>query len=157
VRIHSQTFVLSTLVAAVAFGWDSRDTDPLQQLAWQADLQIRTLEITRSKAGLSVRVLVYTEHDDEARDARLVVLLPVGVGVQRLGAGCTASAGPPMVPALRASVTCELGTIADRGYHEVLLAITQPPPGVPTRLGVFAYSGTPDPRPGNNYAERVLP
>jgi hypothetical protein len=138
-----------------AFG--SRDPIAGQQLAWQADLQIRTLEITRSRTGLTVRVLVYTEHDDEARDTRLVILLPVGVGVQRLGEGCTASAGPSMVPALRASVTCELGTIADRGYYEVLLAITRPSAGVPTRLGVFAYSGTPDPRPGNNYAERVLP
>jgi hypothetical protein len=146
--------LLSALVVLAAFG--IREAAG-QQLSWQADLQIRTLEITRSRTGLSVRVLVYTEHDDDARDARLVVLLPVGVGVKRLGAGCTASAGPSMVPALRASVICELGTIADRGYYEVLLSITQPPRGVPTRLAVFAYSGTPDPRPGNNYAERVLP
>ena len=147
--------VFSALSALGALG--VRDAVAGQQLAWQADLQIKILEITRSRTGLSVRVLVYTEHDDDARDARLVILLPVGVGVKRLSAGCTASAGPSMVPALRASVTCELGTIADRAYSEVLLSITQPASGVPTRLGVFAYSGTPDPRPGNNYAERVLP
>ena len=128
-----------------------------QELAWQADLQIKTLEVTRGKAGISVRVVVYTEHDDEARDVRLLVLLPVGAGVQKLAEGCSASAGPSMVPSLRATVTCELGSIANRGYHEVVLSIAPPTASSPTRLGVFAYSGTPDPRPGNNYAERLLP
>ena len=127
------------------------------QLAWQADVQIKTLEVTKARSGISVRVVVYTEHDDVARDARLLVLLPVGVGIQRLVAGCIASAAPSMMPSLRATVTCELGSIADRGFHEVLLAITQPSSGVTTRLGVFAYSATPDPQPGNNYAERILP
>jgi len=128
-----------------------------QELTWQADVQIRTLEVTRAKAALSVRVVVYTEHDDEARDVRLLVLLPVGAGIQRLVAGCAASSGPPMVPALRATVTCDLGSIADRAFHEVVLTISRPPQGAPTRLGVFAYSSTPDPRPANNFAERILP
>ena len=154
-NLPARKVVFPALAALAALG--VRDALARQPLAWQADLQIRTLEITRSRTGLSVRVLVYTEHDDAARDTRLVILLPVGVGIKRLSAGCIASAGPSMVPALRASVTCELGTIADRGYSEVLLLITRPTEGVPTRLGVFAYSGTPDPRPGNNYAERVLP
>jgi hypothetical protein len=128
-----------------------------QPLQWQADLQIRTLEVTKSRGGISVRVVIYTEHDDEARDVRLLVLLPVGVGLQRLAPGCAASAGPSMVPSLRATVTCRLGSIADRGLYEVLLTTTLPPKGAPKRLGVFAYSDTPDPVPGNNYAERTLP
>ena len=128
-----------------------------QPMHWQADLQIKTLEVTRSRAGISVRVVVYTEHDDMARDVRLLVLLPVGVGIQRLATGCVASASPSMVPSLRATVTCELGSIADRGFQEVMFTTTLPPQGVQKRLGVFAYSGTPDPVPGNNYAERALP
>ena len=128
-----------------------------QQLAWQADVQIRTLEVTKARSGLSIRIVVYTEHNDEARDTRLLILLPVGVGIQRLVPGCSASAGPSMMPSLRATVTCELGSIADRGFHEVFLAITAPGSATPTRLGVFAYSATPDPQPGNNYAERILP
>ena len=128
-----------------------------QRLAWQADVQIKTLEITKARSGLSVRVVIYTEHNDEARDARLLILLPVGAGLQKVGAGCTASTPPSMMPSLRATVTCELGSIADRGFHEVLVAITPPSSGGQSRLGVFAYSATPDPRPGNNYAERVLP
>lgn len=143
------------LISALLGGSGFPDTR--QQLTWQADVQIKTLEVTKARSGLSVRVVVYTEHDDEARDARLLVLLPVGSGIQKLGTGCTASAAPSMMPSLRATVTCELGSIADRGFHEVSLAIVPPADGSQSRLGVFAYSATPDPRPGNNYAERVLP
>jgi hypothetical protein len=124
---------------------------------WQADLQVRTLEITKTRGGMNVRIVVYTEKNDEARDVRLVVLLPVGVGVDRLAQGCAASAGPSMVPSLRAIVACDLGALADRGYREVQLGTTLPPEGLQKRLGVFAYSATPDPIPGNNYAERALP
>ena len=145
------------LLSAAALLGGIGDAVISQPLAWQADVQIRTLEVTKARSGISVRIVVYTEHDDEARDARLLILLPVGVGVQRLVAGCTASAGPSMMPSLRATVTCELGSIADRGFHEVLLGITAPSSPTPTRLGVFAYSATPDPKPGNNYAERILP
>ena len=153
-RIHRRGALL--LVATALVG-GVRDSGRSQKLAWQADVQIRTLEITKARSGISVRVVVFTEHDDEARDARLLILLPVGVGVQRLVAGCTASASPSMMPSLRATVTCELGSIADGGFHEVLIGITAPSSPTPTRLGVFAYSATPDPRPGNNYAERILP
>ena len=155
VRIARRRLGLCPLVASALVGAGHADTS--QRLAWQADVQIRTLEITRARSGMSVRVVVYTEHDDEARDARLLILLPVGAGIQKLVAGCRASAAPSTMPSLRATVTCELGSIADRGFHEVLLAITPPSQGAPSRLGVFAYSATPDPQPGNNYAERVLP
>jgi hypothetical protein len=128
-----------------------------QPLKWQADIQIRTLEITRSRTGMSLRVVVYTENDDEARDAKVLILLPVAVGIEKLGPGCTATAGPSMMPSLRATVACDLGAIADRAFREVLLATTLPPDESPRRFGVFAWSATPDPKPGNNYAERIVP
>ena len=128
-----------------------------QSLKWQADIQIRTLEITRSRTGMSVRVVVYTENDDEARDAKVLILLPVAVGIDKLAPGCTAIAGPSMMASLRSTVVCELGVIADRAFREVHLATTLPPDQSPRRFGVFAYSATPDPRPGNNYAERSIP
>jgi hypothetical protein len=106
---------------------------------------------------VSVRVVVYTENDDEARDAKVLILLPVAVGIEKLGPGCTATAGPAMMPSLRATVACDLGGIADRAFAEVQLATTLPPDQSPRRFGVFAYSATPDPRPGNNYAERMIP
>jgi len=128
----------------------------LQQV-WQADIQIRTLEITRNKGIINARVVVYTENDDEAQNARLLILLPIGVGLDRLAPLCTATPGPSMVPSLRATVTCDLGVIPDRGFREVVLSTTAPTTALPKRFGVFTYSSTPDPVPGNNYAERIIP
>ena len=131
-------------------------TDDAQGQVWQADVQVRTLEVTKTKASITARVVVYTEKDDEARDSRLIVLLPLGVGIDKLGPGCTATAGPSMVPSLRAAVECDLGSIPDRGIREAVISTTIPPDIVPKRFGVFVYSTTPDPAPGNNYAERTI-
>ena len=124
---------------------------------WQADIQIRTLEVTRNRNSINLRVVVYTENDDDAQNARLLILLPVGVGIEKLAAKCDAMPGPSMVPSLRAAVACELGAIPNRGFHEVTLTTTVPANAHPKRFGVFTYSGTPDPVPGNNYAERIIP
>ena len=127
-----------------------------QSQRWQADIQIRTLEVTKMKTNMSVRVVVYTENDDEARDARLLILLPVGIGIERLAARCAASAGPSMVPSLRGTVLCDVGTISNGGFREVTITTTLPSEPLPKRLGAFIYSSTPDPAPGNNYAERTI-
>ena len=131
-------------------------SDDSQSQVWQADVQIRTLEVTKTKSVITARVVVYTEKDDEARDSRLIVLLPLGVGIDKLGPGCSATAGPSMVPSLRAAVQCDLGSIPDRGIREAVITTTIPPDVVPKRFGVFVYSNTPDPAPGNNYAERTI-
>jgi hypothetical protein len=128
----------------------------IQTQVWQADIQIRTLEVTRSRSAMTARVVVYSEKDDDARDARLIVLLPLGVGIERLAPGCAATPGPSMVPSLRATVECDLGSIPVHGLREVLVSTTLPPDALPKRFGVFAYSATPDPMPGNNYAERTI-
>ena len=131
-------------------------TDDAQSQVWQADVQIRTLEVTRTKSAMTARVVVYTEKDDEARNSHLIVLLPLGVGIDKLGPGCSAAAGPSMVPSLRAAVECDLGSIPDRGIREAVVTTTIPPDIIPKRFGVFVYSNTPDPAPGNNYAERTI-
>lgn len=137
------------------FGAGDTLLEPQSPQRWQADIQIRTLEVTKMKTNMSVRIVVYTENDDEARDARLLILLPVGVGIERLAAGCTASAGPSMVPSLRGTVLCDVGNISNGGFKEVTLTTTLPSEP-PKRIGAFAYSRTPDPEPGNNYAERTI-
>jgi hypothetical protein len=144
---------LFALAIPVAFHHDGAS----QPVLYQADIQIRTLEVTKSRTNLMVRVVIYSENNDEARDARVVILLPLAIAVEKLDPGCSAASGPAMVPQLRATVACELGAIADRGYREVHLATSLPPDETPRRFGVFAYSATPDPKPGNNYAERIIP
>ena len=145
------TLSLLTLMAHT-----SAATDDAQNQVWQADVQIRTLEVTKSRSSMTARVVVYNERDDDARDARLVVLLPLGVGIDRLAPGCSAKAGPSMVPSLRAAVECDLGSIQNRGIKEVVVVTTLPPDVLAKRFGVFVYSSTPDPIPGNNYAERTI-
>jgi len=143
-----------TPLALLLAGGAQVGTDTPQ--TWQADIQIRTLEITRTRNSLNARVVVYTENDDDAQSARLLILLPVGVSIERLESGCVATPGPSMVPSLRATITCELGVIPNRGYREVLLSTTAPATPQTRRFGVFTYSATPDPVPGNNYAERTI-
>ena len=61
-----------------------------------------------------------------------------------------------MVPSLRAAVECDLGSIQNRSIKEVVVMTTLPPDVLAKRFGVFVYSSTPDPIPGNNYAERTI-
>jgi|SRR5687768_13572820 len=146
-----------SLLPLLLLGAGNPPVRPQSLQRWQADIQIRTLEVTKTKTNMSVRVVVYTENDDEARDARLLILLPVGIGIERLAGRCAASAGPSMVPSLRGTVLCNVGSIANGGFREVTLTTTLPSEPLPKRLGAFTYSGTPDPMPGNNYAERTIP
>jgi len=148
------TALTLSLLAVIAHS--GAETDGAQGQVWQADVQIRTLEVTKSRSSMTARIVIYNERDDDAREARLVVLLPLGVGIDRLGHGCAATAGPSMVPSLRAAVECDLGSIQNRGIKEVVVITTLPPDALAKRFGVFVYSGTPDPIPGNNYAERTI-
>jgi hypothetical protein len=44
-----------------------------------------------------------------------------------------------------------------RSHREVFVVTTTPPIGVVRGFGAVAMSETPDPRPGNNFAERAIP
>jgi hypothetical protein len=144
--------VVAGFVAALTAGWPASAEERL----WRADIQVQSLRVTRLDANLLARIVVYSDNDDEARSARVEILVPVGVGIVRMAVGCTASAGPPGVSVLRARVTCELGTVPVRGSREVFVMTTIPPSGIPRTFGAFAMSDTPDPKPGNNYAEGML-
>lgn len=126
------------------------------QAVWQADLQIRGLSVSETKGGLRVRVVVASEFG-EAMAARVEIMLPVGVGVTELSPGCVAGPNPPGVRALRARVVCRLGDLPSRSSREVQVATTAPPSNFARGFGAVALSDTPDPRPGNNFAEKTLP
>jgi len=125
------------------------------QRRWQADIRIESLAIAPvGKGSLTVRIQVASDDQETARESRLEVLVPVGLDVLRLGAGCRASASA--VPHLTGRVTCELGDIPVRGLREVLLVTTRPPAGAVAHFAAFVMSNTPDPRPANNFAERLV-
>jgi hypothetical protein len=156
----------ATLVALVA----APGHPSSRQAVWQADVRIQLLEVTvlrgptaGTKPGqasttarqLSARVVVASDNDDEARGVRLDVLLPVGVGVVRLPAECRAS--PSAVATLTGRVTCDLGVIPVRGRREVTVSTTATVNANGARFAAMVSSDTPDPVPGNNFAERGVP
>ena len=127
-----------------------------QHLLWQADLLVRSLTITEEKGNLAARVVVASE-SGEALSARLEILLPVGVGIVTLGSGCKAGPSRTGISELRARVECNLGNMPARSHRELYIVTTAPPLGVARGFAVVVMSDTPDPRPANNFAERVIP
>ncbi len=125
------------------------------QHVWQADLQIRALLVTASNGHLTAKVVVAAEQG-EAMAAKVEFLLPVGVGIVHLGTGCAPGPSAPGVPSLRARVICPIGNLRPRDTREFLVTTTMPPSGMDSRFGVIATSDTPDPKPGNNFAEKAV-
>ena len=126
------------------------------QHVWQADLQVRSLTVSETNGNLVARFVVVAEIG-EAMAAKVEIMLPPGVGIEELGAGCTAAPNPPGVSALRARVLCTIGNLPIRSFRELFVTTTQPPPGGSRGFGVIATSDTPDPKPGNNFAEKGIP
>jgi hypothetical protein len=126
-----------------------------RQTVWQADLRIRSLEVSELKGNLTARVVVVSEFGT-ASAVRVELLLPVGVGLLEVSPGCTAGPSPTGVSALRARVVCLLGDIPLRVIRKMQVVTTTPPPGLTRGFGVIAISDTPDPRPGNNFAEKAI-
>jgi len=122
---------------------------------WQSDVRIESLEVTAAKTGssLNARAVIAADGDDAARSVRVEIMLPIGVGVLRLSDGCRPSPSP--VTGLNARVTCDLGEIAAHSSREISVSTTARLSSLPLRLGVFAFSDTPDPSPANNFAERL--
>ena len=124
----------------------------------QADVQVRSVSVTRSpsKAGkpqLVCEVVVYSYHDDDAGNATMRILLPVGVHVISLSAGCKSSTTIPF-DGSQGFVTCNLGDIAVGVSKNVRVVTTLPIyPDVHNTFGAFVWSNTPDPDPHNNYGE----
>ncbi len=74
-----------------------------------------------------------------------------------LGSGCVAGPNVTGISALRARVECTLGNLPARSNRELFVVTTTPPAGVVRGFAVVVMSDTPDPKPTNNFAERVIP
>lgn len=124
------------------------------QRAWESDVSVRTVEFSKATlaGSITMHVMVTAERDN-ARAVRLEIMLPVGVGVLAMPPGCRSSPAPVM--SLAARVTCTLGDLHQRDMRTISVTTTDRP-GVrrPLRFAAFAFSDTPDPQPGNNFAER---
>lgn len=141
------------LVLTLLAGWNA---GARQRVLWQSDLQIRSLTVTEEKGNLTARVVVAVEMG-EALAARVDLLLPVGVGIVAMGDGCHAGPSLTGISALRARVECNLGNLPANASLSLFVVTTLPPAGVARGFGAVAMSDTPDPKPGNNFAERAIP
>ena len=144
---------LLALVAAVLAAWHPESR---QRVLWQSDLQVRSLTVTEDKGNLTARVVVAAEMG-EALGVRVDLLLPVGVGIVAMGEGCHAGPNPTGISELRARVECVLGNLPARSNRTLFVVTTTPPTGVARGFGAVAMSDTPDPKPGNNFADRAIP
>ena len=149
--LRSTIVLLSALLLLVP----NRHYGAAQSGLWQADLQVRSLTITEAKGLLTARVVVGSEFG-EALAARVEVLLPVGVGIVTLGSGCVPGPNVTGISELRGRVECTLGNLPARSHRELLVVTTMPPMGVARGFAAVAMSETPDPKPANNFVERVL-
>jgi hypothetical protein len=147
--------VLFSSVAALGAGAAGHQV-ATQYALWQADLQVRSLTVSEDRGNLTARVVIAAE-SGEALGARVELLLPVGVGIVTLGAGCLPGPNVTGISALRARVECTLGNMPARSNREIYVVTTLPPNGVSRGFAAVAMSDTPDPRPGNNFLERVIP
>jgi hypothetical protein len=147
---------MSRLVALVLSILAGLNAASRQRVLWQSDLQIQSLTVSEEKGNLMARVVVAAEMG-EALGARVDLLLPVGVGIVAMGEGCHAGPSLTGISELRARVECSLGNMAARTNRSLFVVTTLPPAGVARGFGAVAMSDTPDPKPGNNFAERAIP
>jgi hypothetical protein len=131
----------------------------LAQARNQADVQIQSITANQSinlfpvpGQRLNCDVTVFSFNDDTAYNVILNVILPVEVTVLSVPTGCAAI--PTTSGSWHSSVQCQLGTLNVGDSKTIRIATTLPRLSfVAKTFGAFAWSATPDPRPGNNYGE----
>jgi hypothetical protein len=125
------------------------------QTRQQADIQIPAMMVNCNDPGrITAKITVKNNDDRDARHTILLVLLPVEVKTISFPKNCwvlntTVPAPTPWAGCLQ----CRLGTL--EGNKEITIAVTTTRSAHSNRFGVFAYSETADPNPGNNYKEET--
>lgn len=145
----------ATLLGCLTLGGGAQHQPP-QYVLWQSDLQVRSLTVMQDRGNLTARIAIAVEVG-EAMGVRVEILLPVGVGIVKLGRDCVASPNRTGISELRALVECRLGDMPPGSSRELHIVTTTPPNGVTRGFAVVAMSDTPDPRPVNNFVERAIP
>jgi len=122
--------------------------------AWQADVKVKSVQSHLQGQDWLCYATVHNSWDDNAREAKAKILVPVGVQVWH---AATSNGGRFVANSLvygntHSYVTCELGDLGVNQAVEIKVATSMPTNGNGLRCGVFAWSETPDPKHNNNYA-----
>jgi hypothetical protein len=65
----------------------------LSQERTQVNVQVRSVAVAEAGSQFACRVVVFSKNDDDARQTKVLILLPVGVKLVSSSTGCAAS--PP--------------------------------------------------------------
>ena len=103
---------------------------------------------------IAIQVVVFSYNDDDAQNVRLNIFFPPETHVVSMPKNCTV---PVTGGTTNPFASCALGTFFVNAQQTVVLTISMPPSYVAPRVGVFAWSETPDPSTANNHAEQVAP
>jgi hypothetical protein len=151
--------ILNHLMGAAVLSALLTTCTALAQARNQADVQIQSISATQALnlfpflgQRLNCDVTVFSFNDDTAHNVMLNVILPVEVTVLSVPTGCAAIS--TVSGSWHSSVQCHLGTLNVGDSKTIRISTTLPQlPVVAKTFGAFAWSLTPDPRPGNNYGE----
>lgn len=122
---------------------------------WQADMKVLSVEVKENRNHWLCYSSVHNHWDDDAREAKAIISLPVGVQLidanTTMGPGlCTVNPYPGNTDSY---VQCELGQMGVNQMEQIRVTTTRPPKDIQNReCSVFAYSETPDPNRENNFA-----
>ena len=103
-----------------------------------------------ASSDLKCTITVHNENDDDAYETVLVAVLPVEVSVLSIPANATVHKNVPGSP-FAGYITFNLGHMTVGQNITVEFTFTKSKYG--NKVGGYAYSGTPDPNPANNYKE----
>jgi hypothetical protein len=103
--------------------------------------------------NLKCAVTVHSYWDDDASDAKLIVVLPVEVSIVSMPSNATAYKAGGASP-WTGYLVFSLGDMAVQQSITVEFTFTKSTTGN-NKVSAFAYSATPDPNPANNYKDAV--
>src|SRR5439155_9782705 len=111
------------------------------------------LTSARQDSVLLCSITIHNENDDDANQVMVTVVVPVEVNVVSKPANATVYRSSGGSSAFAGYVIFNLGNMAVGQNITVQFSFTKSKYG--NKVGAYAYSGTPDPNPANNYKDGV--
>jgi len=109
------------------------------------------LKVVAPPENLKCAVTVHSYWDDDANQAKLIVVLPVEVSIVSMPSNATAYKAGGTSP-WTGYLVFNLGDMAVQQSITVEFTFTKSTTGN-NKVSAFAYSATPDPNPANNYKD----
>lgn len=150
-RAQADVSITSVTLKGIANNTATISTQPATQItAAPGSSSAKLAKMETPPQELKCSITVHSHHDDDAYPTTLIVLLPVEVTVTSYPANATlhkSSSNSTFV----GYISFNLGTLTVGQNTTVEFSFTKSKYG--NKVGAYAFSGTPDPNPANNYKE----